>query len=53
MNDLIKKLLNEYLLKISENNINLQSEFARDMMVRDIIDIISPFLKEEENSNIY
>jgi hypothetical protein len=53
MNDELKKLLNQYLLKLSENNINLQSEFARDMMVNDILDIITPFLKKEENINTY
>lgn len=53
MEEELKKQLGEYLLKLSNNGINVGSEFARDMMVLDILEIIKPFLKEQENINTY
>lgn len=53
MEDEIKKYLTEYLLQLSNNGINVGSEFARSMMVLDILKIIKPFLKEDNEINIY
>ncbi len=53
MEEELKKQLGEYLLKLSNNGINVGSAFARDMMVLDILEIIKPFLKEQENINTY
>jgi len=53
MEEELKKHLGEYLLKLSDNGINVGSEFARSMMVLDIMMIIKPFLKEEQTINTY
>ena len=53
MEEELKKHLTEYLLKLSDNRINVGSEFARSMMVLDIIAIAKPFLKEEQTINTY
>jgi hypothetical protein len=49
----LKQKIKEYMDSLSDSNINIQSEFARDMITKDIMNIVILYVSDWKPSNEY